>query len=60
MIDGVIIKKLRRICDDRGTIMQMQESSNEEFVGFGEIYFSTIYPGVVKGWHLHKKTTLNY
>ena len=27
---------------------------------FGEIYFSTIYPGVVKGWHLHEEMTLNY
>ncbi|MCQ2014184.1 dTDP-4-dehydrorhamnose 3,5-epimerase family protein [Clostridium butyricum] len=60
MIDGVIIKPLKRICDDRGTIMKMQESTDCEFVGFGEIYFSTIYPGVVKGWHLHKKTILNY
>ncbi|OGT67381.1 MAG: dTDP-4-dehydrorhamnose 3,5-epimerase, partial [Gammaproteobacteria bacterium RIFCSPLOWO2_02_FULL_38_11] len=25
-----------------------------------EIYFSAIYPGVIKGWHLHKKMTLNY
>jgi dTDP-4-dehydrorhamnose 3,5-epimerase len=40
--------------------MKMQESTDPEFVGFGEIYFSTVYPGVIKGWHLHKKTTLNY
>lgn len=60
MIDGVILKPLKRICDDRGTIMKMQESTDKEFIGFGEIYFSTIYPGVVKGWHLHKKTSLNY
>lgn len=38
----------------------MQESCDDEFKGFGEIYFSTIYPGVVKGWHLHKKAILNY
>jgi len=60
MIDGVIIKPLKRICDDRGTIMKMQEVTDDEFAGFGEIYFSTVYPGVVKGWHLHKNTVLNY
>jgi dTDP-4-dehydrorhamnose 3,5-epimerase len=60
MINGVIIKPLRKICDDRGMIMKMQESTDSEYKGFGEIYFSTIYPGVVKGWHLHKKTILNY
>lgn len=60
MIDGVIIKKLERIADDRGTILKMQESTDKEFKGFGEVYFSTIYPNVVKGWHLHKKAILNY
>src|SRR5204862_170085 len=26
----------------------------------GEIYFSTVYAGVVKGWHLHDRMTINY
>ncbi len=60
MIDGVIIKPLKRIPDDRGIIMKMQEASDPEFKGFGEIYFSTVYPGIVKGWHLHKHAILNY
>lgn len=60
MIEGVIIKKLKKISDERGTIFKMQQSSDEEFKGFGEIYFSTVYPGVVKGWHLHEETYLNY
>lgn len=60
MIDGVLIKLLKKIPDDRGTIMKMQEASDIEFKGFGEIYFSTVYPGVVKGWHLHKNAILNY
>ena len=30
------------------------------FQGIGEIYFSTVYPGVVKGWHRHREMTLNY
>lgn len=60
MINGVIVKHLKKIPDDRGTIMKMQESCDDEFKGFGEIYFSTIYPGAVKGWHLHKNAVLNY
>ncbi|MCX7747180.1 MAG: dTDP-4-dehydrorhamnose 3,5-epimerase family protein [Clostridia bacterium] len=60
MIEGVIVKPLKRIPDDRGFIMKMQESSDPEFKGFGEIYFSTVYPGVVKGWHLHENAILNY
>lgn len=60
MIKGVIVKKLDKIADERGTIMHMLRSNDREFKQFGEIYFSKAYPGVVKGWHLHKKMTLNY
>ena len=35
--------------------------SNEGILDeFGEIYCSTIYPRVVKGWHLHTRVTINY
>src|SRR3989338_6580208 len=60
MIEGVIIKQLRKIPDERGSIMHMLKVTDSEFEQFGEIYFSTVYPGVIKGWHLHKKMTLNY
>ncbi|MBP2644433.1 MAG: hypothetical protein H6Q67_2320 [Firmicutes bacterium] len=60
MIEGVVIRPLKKIPDERGYIMKMAESSDTEFKGFGEIYFSTIYPGVVKGWHLHEEAFLNY
>jgi dTDP-4-dehydrorhamnose 3,5-epimerase len=60
MIEGVIIKKLKKIPDERGTIFKMLQATDEEFKGFGEIYFSTVYPGVVKGWHLHEEAYLNY
>jgi len=38
----------------------MLKRTDPHFVEFGEIYFSTIYPGVVKGWHKHAEMTLNY
>jgi dTDP-4-dehydrorhamnose 3,5-epimerase len=38
----------------------MLKRTDPHFIDFGEIYFSTIYPGVVKGWHLHREMTLNY
>ena len=59
-IDGVVIKKLRIIPDERGAIFHMLRSDDSVFEEFGEIYFSMVYPGVIKGWHLHKKMTLNY
>ena len=60
MIKGVVIKSLKKIPDERGTIMHMLRADDPEFEGFGEIYFSTIYPGVIKGWHIHKEMILNY
>jgi dTDP-4-dehydrorhamnose 3,5-epimerase len=60
MIDGVIINSLKQILDERGKVMHMLRDDSEGFVGFGEIYFSCAYPGAIKGWHIHKKMTLNY
>lgn len=60
MIDGVRVVPRARIPDERGTVMHMLKSTDPEFLGFGEIYFSTVYPGVVKGWHRHADMTLNY
>ena len=60
MIDGVQIVHLRKIPDDRGKIMHIMKTSDEGFEQFGEVYCSTVYPGVIKGWHIHSKMTLNY
>jgi len=60
MIEGVKITPLKQISDERGKVMHMLRSDSEIFESFGEIYFSCINPGVVKGWHLHKKMILNY
>jgi dTDP-4-dehydrorhamnose 3,5-epimerase len=60
VIEGVRVLPLRRIPDERGTIMHMLRADDPHFLGFGEIYFSTIYKDVVKGWHRHREMTLNY
>lgn len=60
MIQGVHVVPLRKIPDDRGMVMHMLRRDDPHFVQFGEIYFSMVYPGKVKGWHLHTRMTLNY
>lgn len=55
MIEGVIIKKLKVIPDERGRLMEILRMDDEMFKGFGQVYMTTAYPGVVKGWHYHKK-----
>ena len=59
-IAGVQIVPLRRIPDERGTIFHMLRATDPHFIEFGEIYFSSIYRGVIKGWHRHRDMTLNY
>ena len=59
MIEGVKIKKLKVIPDERGRLMEMLRSDDELFIAFGQVYLTTAYPGVVKGWHYHKKQTDN-
>jgi len=60
MIEGVKIISLKKIRDERGCVMHMVRNDSPNFVKFGEIYFSKVYPDAIKGWHLHHKMTLNY
>lgn len=60
MISGVVVTPLRQIIDERGKVMHMLRGDSPNFSGFGEIYFSTVFPGVVKAWHLHHRMILNY
>ena len=49
IIEGVKVIPLRQIPDERGTIYHMLKCTDPHFVQFGEIYFSTVYTGVIKG-----------
>ncbi len=60
MIQGVCVQPLRQIPDERGKVMHMLRRDDPWFDKFGEIYFSVVYPGAIKGWHQHARMTLNY
>ncbi|HUV40149.1 MAG TPA: dTDP-4-dehydrorhamnose 3,5-epimerase family protein [Planctomycetota bacterium] len=57
MIDGVKVKKLKPIPDERGRVMELLRSDDEVFQKFGQCYLTTAYPGAVKAWHYHKVQT---
>jgi dTDP-4-dehydrorhamnose 3,5-epimerase len=59
MIDGVNIKRLKVIADERGRLMEILRKDDDLFKEFGQVYMTTTYPEVVKAWHLHKKQTDN-
>jgi dTDP-4-dehydrorhamnose 3,5-epimerase len=54
LIDGVRVKALKVIPDERGRLMEMLRRDDELFVEFGQTYLTTMYPGVTKAWHYHK------
>ena len=54
MIEGVMIKQLKVIPDERGRLMEILREDDEIFLRFGQAYLTTGYPGVVKAWHYHK------
>ncbi|TLZ73589.1 MAG: dTDP-4-dehydrorhamnose 3,5-epimerase [Methanobacteriota archaeon] len=60
MIDGVKVRALRQIHDERGYLMEMLRSDWPEFQRFAQVYITIGYPGVVKGWHYHKVQTDNF
>ena len=62
-IDGVKILPLKKIPDERGTIMhgvRVDNAYNKILTNFGEIYFKKLYSGIINGWHIHKTLILNY
>jgi dTDP-4-dehydrorhamnose 3,5-epimerase len=59
MIFGVNIKPLKRIADERGYLQEVMRNDDPQFKAFGQVYLTTTYPGVVKGWHYHKKQSDN-
>jgi len=57
LIDGVKARRAKVIPDQRGRLGEILRADDPMFEKFGQVYFTTTYPGVVKAWHYHKKQT---
>ena len=60
LIEGVVVQDLKRILDERGGVMHMLRADSPLFERFGEIYFSLVFPKVVKAWKRHKLMTQHF
>lgn len=60
MIEGVKIKRLKVIYDERGRLMELLRCDDEIFQKFGQVYMTTARPGIVKAWHYHRLQTDNF
>jgi len=57
LIDGVEARRARVLPDERGRLGEIMRADDAWFEKFGQVYFTTTYPGIVKAWHYHKKQT---
>ena len=59
LIEGVEIKELIPILDERGYLQECFRSDWPIFEKFGQAYITVAFPNVVKAWHYHKIQTDN-
>jgi len=59
LIDGVVIKDLKPILDERGYLQECFRSDWPMFKKFGQAYITVAFPNVVKAWHSHNIQTDN-
>lgn len=59
MIEGIVVKQLKQVTDERGWLIEIMRSDWEQFQKFGQVYVTAAYQHVVKAWHMHKKQTDN-
>jgi len=57
LIEGVAVRPAKVLPDERGRLGEIMRADDQWFEKFGQVYFTTTYPGVVKAWHWHKKQT---
>lgn len=56
-IEGVMLKPLKVIADQRGRLMEVLRCDEEMFSQFGQVYITTAYAGAIKAWHYHRQQT---
>jgi dTDP-4-dehydrorhamnose 3,5-epimerase len=54
-IAGVEIVPLKLLPNDKGRLMEIQRADSPEFLGFGQAYITSTYPGVIKAWYRHTR-----
>ncbi len=59
LIQGISIKNLKPILDERGYLQECIRSDWQMYKKFGQAYITIAFPNVVKAWHLHKIQTDN-
>ena len=59
MMGQVLYTPLRRIQTSQGEVRHALKVTDQGFAGFGEVYFSEVIGGKIKGWKRHRRMTMN-
>ena len=59
IIEGVAIRNLTKIENDKGGILHIIKSTDSHFNKFGECYISEVNPGKIKAWKKNSVQTQN-
>lgn len=59
-IEGVLLNPAKVIDVEGGNVLTYLHSTDKGYVGFGEVYMSTVNPQTIKGWRRHNRVTLNF
>ena len=54
-IDGVVISTLKLVTNERGRLLEIQRKDDPSFPGFGQVYVTQTFAGIVKAWYRHAK-----
>lgn len=57
IIPGVIAKPLKKVVNERGGLLEIQRNDDNIYPGFGQVYTTLTFPGVIKAWYRHQNQT---
>jgi len=63
MLKGIVVKPLKRACDERGCFTEIMREDWKDLLGQDRLVqtnFSTTYPGVIRAWHRHNRGQVDY
>ena len=63
MLEGIIVKPLKRVCDERGCFTEIMRQDWRDLLGQDQLVqtnFAITYPGIIRAWHRHNREQIDY
>ena len=58
-LNEIKVTPLNKFISPNGSVLKVISSESQDFLGFGEVYFSTINYYAIKAWKIHQSMTMN-